>query len=74
MQECVLFRISTETIGSDVYCKIPFKKPSEACIKAALISSAVAKEFRVQVKSVSEPFNTGTLIPAPPNLPSSWGN
>jgi len=65
MAECVLPIISAETIGSSVYCNIPLSLDAEASLNALLISSMLVDFLKVQVKSVSDPFGTGTRIPAP---------
>ena len=54
--------ISVETIGSSVYCKMPFRGPSAAALTTALISSLVAAVLSSTVKSVADPVGTGTRI------------
>ena len=57
--------MSLDTIGASVYSKTPFRGPSAAALKAALISSTDAGFFRLATNSVMEPVGTGTRSEVP---------
>ena len=58
--------MSTETMGSSVYCSIFLNWVKDASLKAVLISEILTSVFEFMVISVSDPLGTGTLIPHPP--------
>src|SRR5688572_27057025 len=58
--------MSEETMGSSVYCKIPFREVAEAFLKASFISFGDGFFFNTQEISVREPSGTGTRMPQPP--------
>ena len=66
--------MSTETIGSSVYCSIFLNWVKDASLKAVLISEILTSVFEFIVISVSDPLGIGTLIPHPPITVSSSGN
>ena len=74
MQELGSVTMSAETMGSSVYCKIPFSGPSAAFFIAALISAAVTSRASSTVRSVAEPVGTGTRSAYPSNLPFKFGS
>src|SRR4030043_1973369 len=72
--EDVLWLKSDEATGSSVYVNIPFSWPSDAFLKAALISSFVVFFSSMHVKSTMETFGTGTRRAIPFIFPASSGS
>ena len=67
MQEKGFPITSAETMGSSIKDKTPLSSSFDAARKRALISSTEGTSpLTLIVKSVKEPFGTGTRIPQPP--------
>src|ERR1019366_919136 len=66
--------MSLETIGSSVYCMIPWSGPlAAAAFSAELISSPLVSRGVSTVRSTTEPVGTGARTAKPWSLPCSSG-
>src|SRR5689334_9751060 len=74
MELAGLWLKSDDTSGSLVYCRMPFRSPSEACFTALFTSSTVVGFLATKDKSTIETLMVGTRMAKPSSLPLRCGS